>query len=226
MKLTTRLSIMASLVLFSIQVVQAQVPCSQGTKFRGCKACGSATSAKGQKLNLLKNRGTKATNPQKVTVAEIRKRANNTGHFKPTQRVWVTGYVAGLDKGGFKETCNCGREDLRDIHINIVADPSEANDKTKYVVVEITPRWQDKFQLDDSDYEAMLQRVKDQIEHKWVRFEGWMLSDSFHAKESKSTAASNTPTCRDDGNDPRPCVWRATPWEVHPVTSYTVVPGP
>jgi hypothetical protein len=206
--------------------VQAQTPCSQGTKFRNCKACGSATSAKGQKLNVLKNRDEAATNPQEVTVTEIRNPANNTGHFHPAQPVQVTGYVASLDKGGFKEACNCGRADLRDIHINIVAKASERNNKTKFVVVEITPRWQEKLNLDDSDYHAMLQQVKNQILHKFVTFEGFMMSDSFHVTESKNTAAAGTPTCKDDGHDPTPCVWRATTWEVHPVTAYTVVPAP
>jgi len=175
---------------------------------------------------VLKNRGRSASNPNEVTVAEIRNPANNSGQFSPGQQVWVTGFVASLDKGGNKESCNCGRDDLRDIHINIVASPSERNDKTKYVVVEITPRWQARLNLADSDYDAMLEEVRGQIEGKWVKFEGWMLSDSFHVTESKSTAKSTTPTCQDDGNDPRPCVWRATPWEVHPVTKYTVVTGP
>jgi len=205
---------------------QGQTPCSKGTKFRNCKACGSATSVKGQNLNVLKNRDEEATDPQVVTVAEIRKKANNTGHFHPSQKVSVTGYVASLDKGGFEESCNCGRDDLRDIHINIVANESEKNDKTKFVVVEITPRWQQKLQLDDSHYDAMLQALKDKIRHKFVRFEGWMLSDSFHVTESKNTAAAGTPTCKDDGHDPKPCVWRATTWEVHPVTKYTVVTAP
>lgn len=225
MKLASRFLLLIALACVSVSVY-AQVPCSQGTAYRGCKACGSAKSKKGQTLNVQKNNGRKATTPHRVTVEEIRDPANNVGRFGPKQQVWVTGFVASLDKGGNKESCNCGREDLRDIHINIVASPSERNNKTKYVVVEITPRWQARFNLDDSDYDAMLEKVRGEIEGKWVRFEGWMLSDSFHVSESKSTAKSTTPTCKDDGNDPRPCVWRATPWEVHPVTSYRVVSGP
>jgi hypothetical protein len=174
-------------------------------------------------LLVLKNRGAKANHPQQVTVAQLRNPASN---FTPSQQVWVTGFVASLDKGGFKETCNCGREDLRDIHINIVAGPAERKNKAKYVVVEITPRWQEKMHLDDSDYDAMLEKVRGQIEGKWVRFEGWLMSDSFHVTESKNTAKSTTPSCKDDGSDPKPCVWRATTWEVHPVTKYKVVQGP
>jgi hypothetical protein len=211
-----KLMFIAILIAGASVAAQAQAPCSKGTKFRNCKACGSASSAKGQNLNVLKNRDAAATSPQEVTVAEIRKAANNTGHFDPTQQVAVTGYVASLDKGGFQESCNCGRNDLRDIHINLVAKASERNDKTKFVVVEITPRWQEKLGLDDSNYDQMLGKVKTQIVHKFVKFEGWMMSDSFHVTESKNTAKSTTPTCKDDGNT----------WEVHPVTKYTVVTAP
>ncbi|HJY26827.1 MAG TPA: hypothetical protein VJ306_02240 [Pyrinomonadaceae bacterium] len=215
------------LVVFTFAYLQchAQNPCAQGEAYRGCKACGTAQSIKGKRLNVQKNRSTQATAPSKLTVAEIRKPANNNA-FSPSQQVWVVGYVASIDKGGFQETCNCDRDDLRDIHINIVADPSEVNDKTKYVVVEITPRWQPKFSLDDSDYDAMLAKVTHQLKHKWVRFEGWMLYDYVHEKEAKSTAPANVPTCKDDGTDPDICVWRGTPWEVHPVTKYAVVPNP
>lgn len=202
----------------------AQGLCSQGTKYRNCRACGSATSTKGRALNLLKNRDAKANHPQKITVEQIR--ASNTAGLVSDKQVWVTGFVASLDKGGNQETCNCGRTDLRDIHINIVAKESERNDKTKYVVVEITPRWQAKLNLDDSDYDAMLEQVKNEIEHKWVKFEGWLMSDSYHVLESYNTAQLNTPVCKDDGHDPDPCIWRATTWEVHPVTKYTVVHAP
>src|SRR5215469_4665944 len=68
--------------------------------------------------------------------------------------------------------------------------------------------------------------VESQIGGKWVKFQGYMMDDWVHKAESKNTANPSTPTCKDDGNDPKPCVWRATTWEVHPVTAYTVVPGP
>jgi cell division protein YceG involved in septum cleavage len=221
-----KLFLLVLLIVGVSLAVQAQAPCSKGTKFRNCKACGSATSPKGQNLNVLKNRDDAASNPEEVTVAEIRNPANQTGHFDPTQQVSVIGYVASLDKGGFQETCNCGRSDLRDIHINIVAKASERNDKTKFVVVEITPRWQEKLGMDDSAYNAMVAKLKTEIRHKWVKFDGWMMSDTYHITESKNTAKTTTPTCKNPDTDPSPCVWRATTWEVHPVTAYTVVPAP
>jgi len=82
--------------------------------------------SKHRTLNILKNRDAAVTKPNKIAVQEIRDPANNTGKFTPTKQVWVTGFVASVDPGGLQETCNCKRTDLRDVHINIVADPSEA----------------------------------------------------------------------------------------------------
>jgi len=49
-----------------------QDPCSQGTKFGNCKACGNAQSLKGKKLNVLKNGDDADTDVQTLTIAEIR----------------------------------------------------------------------------------------------------------------------------------------------------------
>ena len=165
-----------------------------------------------------------------LTVAEIRDPANNNnGKFSPSKKVSVTGFVAGVEPGGMPETCNCtskkpgGRTDLRDVHINIVADPSEAADQTKYVIVEFTPRWEKTFGFDDSIYEAMRQLIESQIKGKRVKFSGWMLYDFIHANASQSTRP-NQPVCAHFGD--KNCNWRATPWEVHPVTAYEIVSGP
>ena len=203
--------------------------CSQGTPYRGCPACGTAKDAKHITLDVQKNRGIKVTNPQTLTVADIRNPANNKGKFSPSKKVSVTGFVASVDPGGMPENCNCtskkpgGRTDLRDVHINIVADPSEAGDQTKYVVVEFTPRWEKKFGFDDSNYDAMRQLIESQLKGKRVKFSGWMLYDFIHENAAQSTRP-NQPVCANFGD--KNCNWRATPWEVHPVTSYEILTGP
>ena len=233
MKTLHRLLLLALVLFCSLSIVQAKtkhkIPkksaaCHQGTAYRKCPACGTKSSGKQLTLNVQKNRNAVATNPQKITVQEIRDPANNT-KFTPSKKVWVTGYVANVDPGGLKEKCNCGRTDLRDVHINVVADLSEANDPTKYVVVEFTPRWEKKFGFDDSNYDSMRQAVENQIKGKWVKFSGWMLFDYIHANASQSTSPGN-PVCPRDGQLHKGCNWRATPWEVHPVTAYTIVSGP
>lgn len=97
----------AALLTFSQKGIGTipQDPCSQGTKFRNCKACGNALSLKGKKLNVLKNRDDAATDVQTLTIPEIRKKSNNN-IFDPDTQVEVTAYVASVEKGGFKEGCN------------------------------------------------------------------------------------------------------------------------
>ena len=218
-------------LLFLVPATQTQAkhkpkggsPCSQGTPYRNCRACGTTSNAQHQKLNVLKNRDVAVTNPRNKTVQDIR---NPNGNFSTSDKVLVTGFVASVDPGGLQETCNCKRIDLRDVHINIVADPSEVGDKTKYVIVEFTPRWEKTFGFDDSNYDAMRSAVQTKVGGKWVKFQGYMMDDWVHKKEAKNTADPGTPTCTDSPSDPTPCVWRATTWEVHPVTAYSVVPGP
>jgi hypothetical protein len=230
MKLARRFTLLTLIILCWLPTAQAKKPkpkpaaCSQGTPYRNCPACGTVKDNKHRTLNLQKNRGTAVTSPQTITVQAIRDPAN-TGKFTPNKKVSVTGFVAGVDPGGMPETCNCKRTDLRDVHINIVANASEVGDQSKYVVVEFTPRWEKKFNFDDSNYDAMLAAVKAQIQGKFVKFEGWMLYDFIHANASQSTSPSN-PVCPNDGQQHFGCNWRATPWEVHPVTAYTVVTGP
>ena len=232
MKFTRRFTLLIFLTLCLLPTAEAKtkrIPkpaaCSQGTPYRNCPACGTATDNKHRTLNLQKNRGTAVTSPQKITVQEIRDPANDQGVFTANKQVWVTGFVASVDPGGMPETCNCKRADLRDVHINIVADPSEVGNQAKYVVVEFTPRWEKTFGFDDSNYDAMRQAVTDKIQGKWVKFSGWMMYDFIHANASQSTSPSN-PVCPNDGQQHSGCNWRATPWEVHPVTAYTVVTGP
>lgn len=222
MKVIPRFSLSIVLVLFAVVGVHAQDPCSQGTPFRNCLACGAAKSPEGKILDVQKNRDDAVTSPDEITVVEIRK-PNNNEKFTPEKQVRVRGYVASVVPGGMPENCNCNRKDLRDIHINIVATPSERNNQARYVVVEFTPRWEEKFGLDDSKYSTMLKKVSDEILHKWVRFEGWMLYDRYHENAAKSTRSNQT-TCTKPGQTK--CNWRATPWEVHPVTKYTVVSAP
>src|ERR1043166_1475346 len=93
MKLIRRLGLTVLLLAFGAVAAAPQDPCSQGTPYRECKACGTAKTAKAQELNINKNREEKATAPEQITVQQIRDPKNNK-KFSPDRRVWVTGYVA------------------------------------------------------------------------------------------------------------------------------------
>jgi hypothetical protein len=191
--------------------VNAQTPCSTGTSYRECPACGTAKSVKVQRDNVLKNRDEPAANVKVLTVDYIRNPINNDS-FYANMAVEVTGYVAKVVGGAVRESPNCGRSDLRGIHVYIVARWSEEYDQSKYVVVEITPRWEKKLGLDDDgNFEKMLGNLRKQIMRKWVKFRGWMFYDSVHIDQAESTNPGNAMN------------WRATPWEIHPVTYYEVL---
>ena len=198
-----------SLLLATLNVT-GQAPCLMGTSYRECPACGTAKSVKAQRDNVLKNRDESATNVRVLTVDYIRNPLNNDS-FYPNMAVEVSGYVAKVTGGSVGESSNCGRKDLRGIHIYIVGRWTEETNQNKYVVVEISPRWQKKLGLDDSNFQNMLKTLKEQMQKKWVRFRGWMFYDSVHIDQSESTNPGNTWN------------WRATPWEIHPVTYYEVL---
>jgi len=160
---------------------------------------------------VLKNRDASPTTFKVVKVEDLRNPARNYSFF-PDMSVEVTAYVARVVQGGVRETCNCKRIDLRDVVIEVVASPDEATDLAKHVILEISPRWERKLGLNDADYNSMLSQFKNAIEGKWVTFRGWLFYDSVHVDGSESTNPKNF------GN------WRATPWEVHPVTYYKVLP--
>jgi hypothetical protein len=73
------------------------------------------------------------------------------------------------------------------------------------VIVEISLRFQDE--LGD------MKTVRGKIVGKWVKFTGCLTYDYKHRSNSRNVKKT--------GN-----IWRATAWEVHPVTKFKVVPAP
>jgi len=196
------------LVLVGTAFAAGQSPCSQGTEYRGCPACGSATSVERQQDNLLKNRDAPAEHPKVLTIEELRNPHNNNSYFA-NMAVEITGFVDRVLLEG-PETCNCARQDLHDIHIEIVATPQEVGLAPKRVVVELTPRWEEKLKLDNQQPQAMINALKRDLVHQWVTFRGWLFYDAAHVDQAEST------------NPGHPRNWRATPWEIHPVTDFKV----
>ena len=116
-------------------------------------------------------------------------------------------------KPGGKETTNCAATDLphEDTHIELVLGPSDSA-KSRRVIVEVTPRWRAAMQAQGVDWST--DQLKASIEGHWVKVRGWLFFDAQHKGQSENTAPG------------KPGDWRATAWEIHPVTSIQVVPGP
>jgi hypothetical protein len=94
---------------------------------------------------------------------------------------------------------------LEDVHIEVVGNEADKGNKKKFVIFEISPRLENE--LGDAS------TLKDQIEGKWVKFTGWLTYDYKH----RGNASNRKKT----GN-----IWRATAWELHPITAWKIVSKP
>jgi hypothetical protein len=135
---------------------------------------------------------------------------DDTYRWSPNRGATVIGYVAEVKPGGV-ETVNCHARSLhgRDTHIDLTLSAGDANDETKHVIVEVTPRWRDAMAARGVDWET--ESLQNAILGHCVEVTGWMLFDAEHWRESANTALA--------GRE----IWRATAWEIHPVTSIRVL---
>ena len=118
----------------------------------------------------------------------------------------VEGYVVSVASGPL-ELVNCLAPCNRDIHIHIALRPDAP--PHEQFVLETTPRMEYWAQSQGWDWSEV--RLKKDLVGHYCRFEGWLFYDSHHAAEAENTAPGR------QGN------WRATAWEIHPVTKFTVI---
>lgn len=118
--------------------------------------------------------------------------------------------VVVLVKHGGKESANCGATDLahEDTHIELA--PTGSSPKKQHVVVEVTPRMRAKMAV-IADWSTPT--LKRQLTGRRVRITGWLFDDLIH----KGAAENLHPG--------RPSNWRATVWEIHPITAIQLIPG-
>src|SRR5262249_49183393 len=123
-------------------------------------------------LNPFKNR---SQAPRRVNPRITLKALANGTRFNNNEAAALIGYVA-LVKPGGRGTCNCHAKDEahKDTHIALVTQLANANDKSKHVVVEVTPRTRRLYHFPST---ATLNR---QILHKRVLITGWLFYDSMH----------------------------------------------
>lgn len=185
--------------------------------YHGCPAVGRNNSGNTpaesvQALNRLKNRYVAPTASDidpAITLEALLAPGNDEGRFDPSKGAELVGVVTDVIVGG-KETTNCEATDptYRDTHIRIArtADAPE----TQRVVIEVTPRWRQAMAGAGVDWST--DALKQTLVGKTVRVSGWMLFDAEHVGESENTKPDN------------PKNWRATAWEIHPITVLEVQP--
>ena len=163
-----------------------------------------------QQLNQLKNRATDPADTDidpNFTLANLLQPGDDANRFDVTKGGVIEGIVVDAKVGGV-ETVNCKATDpvYRDTHIEVAMQSHAA--ATKRVIVEVTPRWRDAMSTTGVDWST--QGLKALCGHQ-VRFRGWVMFDAEHRPQAKNTAPNN------------PGDWRATVWELHPVTSFEVL---
>ena len=210
-----RKPIILLLLCFSFLGLNAQAPPSNMDVFDGCGMDGSAKTANLKKLNQLKNRYSAPQDnqiDQSVTLRAMLAPGDDKTRWSSTSGAEVTGFVLEVKPGG-GETCNCGKRDAAhtDSHIELVLHATDTAG-TQSVVAEVTPRLQAIMRNSGTDWST--KTLRKQILHKWIKVRGWMSFDSQHANASENTNPGGANN------------WRATAWEIHPVTGIQVVPAP
>ena len=184
------------------------------------KKCGPHGSAKEgtkeHKSNVFKNRfdfPESADIDGSIDLEKISKAKENQPGFDNSKAVDIEGYVVEVKPGG-KETCNCKttKVGFKDTHIEIVVNPNK-KDATKRVIVEVTPRIRRIMQDQGIDWSTS--NLKQSFKNKFVKIQGWLFYDVSHDKENYAD---------DPDDDIGRSNWRATSWEIHPVTYIDVLP--
>ena len=176
---------------------------------RNCPRAGIALTSERRRLHRLKNR-TALPQPSdfdsRVTLAALLQPGDDTNRWSTDRAARVQGYVIDVAYAG-SEAANCFSPCRRDIHI-VIATHAGAS-KSEQAVLEVTPKLSDWATQQGMDWsEAALRR---QLIGHWCEFEGWLYFDLGHAEESENLSPTN------------PSNWRATAWEVHPITKITVL---
>jgi hypothetical protein len=172
-----------------------------------CPASGIAVTKERRDLHRLKNR---AALPQpsdfdrRVTLSSLLQAGDDSARWSSSRAARIEGYVVSVAKARPElANCYCGR----DTHIHIASRPNAQ--PREHVVLEITPRMEAWARSQGWDWSA--ETLKRELMGRLVSFEGWLLFDSGHAMESENIAPGTQYN------------WRATAWEIHPVTNLEVI---
>jgi hypothetical protein len=173
-----------------------------------CPASGFAFSTERRELHRLKNR-TAIPQPADfdtaVTLTKMLQPGDDRERWSESRAARVEGYVVSIANGPIELT-NCYVPCSRDIHIHIGLRPDAP--PREQVVLEITPRMQEWARRQGRDWSE--ERLRSDLLNHGCSFEGWLLYDSHHPGESENIAPGRADN------------WRATAWEIHPITNFEI----
>jgi len=211
---TVSLIVVGMLGAVATLLVSRTVVADDAQVLANCPTVGDATGANVRALNTLKRRMTVPTPADidpNVTLKTMVAPGDDTTRWDEKRGATIEGYVADVKVGGV-ESVNCHTHDpaYRDTHIALTLDPMK-NDESTYVIVEVTPQVREEMSKKGVDWSTKTLRTS--LLGRWVRVTGWLLFDVEHKPNAKNTASGGAH------------IWRATVWEVHPITAIEVLPG-
>ncbi len=172
-------------------------------------AGGCALRPSGRAFARLKNRtdvpGT-ADFDEHATLAALLAPGADSARWSNERAARLEGYVIEVNDGAI-EASNCYSFLSRDTHITLALRPGASS--REHVILEVTPKMRERALGQGMDWSTGT--LKRELKGRRCRFEGWLLFDEEHAGESENTAPG------------RASNWRATAWELHPVTTVKVV---
>lgn len=190
-----------------------------------CPTAGLALTKWRWEFHQLKNRTAlpkEADFDSRVTLGTLLQSGPDQSRWSTSRAARIEGDVVSISSGPL-EAANCYCR--RDVHIVLASRPDAP--PRQQIVLEVTPHTraiQAAGQLylpaapsDAKPSEGILlqdwslETLERELTGRRVRFEGWLLFDSSHAGESENIAPGRTNN------------WRASAWELHPITSIEIL---
>lgn len=173
----------------------------------GCGICPAKVVLPAGKraFNALKNRQTVPTAADfdgRVTLEAMLAPGDDRARWQHTRAAALEGYVVRVHEAG-PESANCFSSSRRDAHIEVARRPDAP--PAERVIVEVTPPMRDRAAGRGLDWTTAT--LHSRLTGRRVRIEGWLLFDHEHEEESENSRPGH------------PDNWRATAWEIHPVTA-------
>jgi hypothetical protein len=165
-------------------------------------------------LNRLKNRYVPPRESDidpNVTLTKLLAPGDDEHRFDQQRAARIAGYVVRVAVGGVTSANLHSRHPLGRDTIITMALTKDAPRKQQ-VVLMVTPRLRAQMKIQGFDWTT--ESLKSQLEGKWVQVAGWLLFNSEHIRQAENT------------NPGREHNYRATSWEIHPVTEIRVLSEP